>query len=207
MLSSDRSATIATKVELVPVNCFVALDFEEIYGRHAPIEIDLGCGDGSFLAVLASENPDRDFLGIERLVGRVHSACGKIVRSRLKNARVLQFEISYTVERLLPENSIAAFHLMFPDPWPKRRHAPRRLVTEKFLASLHRALATNGTVRIATDDAEYYRQITRLVSQSSRFVVVSDAVAATAMSKFEKQFALDGVKIHRLALRKVSPVT
>jgi len=194
-------------VELVPVNCFAPLDFEEIYGRHAPVEIDLGCGEGSFLAALASKHPDRDFLGIERLVGRVRSACGKIGRSGLKNARVLQFEIFYAVERLLPESSVASFHLMFPDPWPKRRHATRRLVSEKFLASLHRALATNGTVRIATDETDYFRQITRLVSQSSLFAVISDAVPATAMSKFEKQFALDGVKIHRLALRKVSPVT
>ena len=96
---------------------------------------------------------------------------------------------------------------MFPDPWPKRRHAPRRLVSENFLASLHCALAANGTVRIATDEAEYYRQITRLVAQSSLFAVVPDTVPATAMSKFEKRFALDGVKIHRLLLRKVSPVT
>jgi len=194
-------------VELVPANCFAPLDFAEIYGRHAPVEIDLGCGDGSFLAALASENPDRDFLGIERLVGRVRSGCGKIVRSGLKNARVLRFEISYAVERLLPENSVVSFHLMFPDPWPKRRHAPRRLVTEQFLALLHRALAANGTVRIATDETDYFCQITRLVSQSSLFAVVEDAPRATAMSKFEKQFTLDGVKIYRLALRKVSPVT
>ncbi len=207
MLSSDRSATIASEVELVPVNCFAPLDFEEIYGRHAPVEIDLGRGDGSFLAALASENPDRDFLGVERLVGRVRSACGKIGRSGLKNARVLQFEIFYALDRLLPENSVGSFHLMFPDPWPKRRHAPRRLVSEKFLASLHRALAVNGTVRIATDETDYFRDITRLVSRSSLFAVISDAVPATAMSKFEKQFTLDGVKIHRLALRKVSPVT
>jgi tRNA (guanine-N7-)-methyltransferase len=194
-------------VELVPVNCFAPLDFEEIYGRHAPVEIDLGCGDGSFLAALASENPDRDFLGVERLVGRVRSACGRIGRSGLKNARVLQFEISYALERLLPENSVASFHLMFPDPWPKRRHAPRRLVTENFLASLHRALVANGTLRIATDETDYFRQITRLVAQLPLFAVSSDAVPSIAISKFEKQFTLAGVKIHRLALRKVSPVT
>lgn len=207
MLSSDPSATIASEVELVPANCFASLDFEEIFGRQAPVEVDLGCGDGSFLAALASENPDRDFLGIERLVGRVGSACRKIEHSGLKNARVLRFEIAYAVERLLPQSSVASFYLMFPDPWPKRRHAPRRLVSENFLTSLHRALAANGTVRIATDEIEYYRQITRLVSQSSLFAVVSDAVPATAMSKFEKRFTLDGVKIHRLVLRKVSPVT
>jgi len=207
VLSSDPSATIASDVELVPVNSDAPLDFEEIYGRLAPVEVDLGCGDGSFLAALAGENPGKDFLGIERLLGRVGSACGKIERSRLKNARVLRFEISNAVERLLPKNSVTSFHLMFPDPWPKRRHAPRRLVTENFFASLHRALVANGTVRIATDETEYFRQITRLVSQSSLFAIISDALPAPAMSKFEKRFTLDGVKIHRLALRKVSPVT
>jgi tRNA (guanine-N7-)-methyltransferase len=207
VLSSDPSATIASDVELVPANCFAPLDLEEIYGRQAHIEVDLGCGDGSFLAALAGAYPDRDFLGIERLLGRVRSACGKIERNGLKNARVLQFEISYALERLLPENSVTSFHLLFPDPWPKRRHSPRRLVSEKFLALLHRALAANGTVRIATDDTDYFRQIARLVSQLSLFAVISDAVLATAMSKFEKQFTLDGVKIHRLALRKISPVT
>jgi tRNA (guanine-N7-)-methyltransferase len=207
MLSSDPSATIASEVELVPGNCFASLDFEEIYGRQAPVEVDLGCGEGSFLVALASENPDRDFLGIERLFGRIGSACRKIERNGLKNARVLRFEIAYAVERLLPENSVTSFHLMFPDPWPKRRHAPRRLVTENFLASLHRVLAANGTVRIATDETDYFRQITRLVSHSPLFAVSPDAVPANAMSKFEKQFTLDGVKIHRLVLRKISSVT
>jgi tRNA (guanine-N7-)-methyltransferase len=94
---------------------------------------------------------------------------------------------------------------MFPDPWPKRRHAPRRLVTEDFLRSLHRALVPHGTVRIATDESDYFRQITRLVSQSSLFEVTTDAVPASAMSQFERRFNQEGLKIHRLSLRKISP--
>jgi tRNA (guanine-N7-)-methyltransferase len=207
VLSSDPSITLAGETELVPANCFAPLDFGEIYRRRAPVEVDLGCGDGSFLAAIAAENPGKDFLGIERLLGRVRATCRKIERGSLTNARVLRFEIFYAVERLLPENSVTGFHLMFPDPWPKRRHAPRRLVNEDFLASLHRALLPNGTVRIATDETEYFRQITRLVSESSLFAVLSDALPTSAMSKFEKQFTQEGVEIHRLVLRKVSPVT
>lgn len=194
-------------MELVPGNCFAPLDFEEVYGRRAPFEVDLGCGDGSFLAAIAGENPGSDFLGIERLLGRVRTACRKIERNGLTNARVLQFEISPAVERLLPRNSVTAFHLMFPDPWPKRRHAPRRLVTENFLASLHRTLIPNGTVRIATDELEYFRQITNLVSVSSLFAAVPDTLPTRALSKFEKHFASAGVEIHRLALQKLSPPT
>jgi tRNA (guanine-N7-)-methyltransferase len=207
VLSSDRLTTLAGEAELVPANCFAPLDFEEIYRRRAPVEVDLGCGDGAFLTAIAAENPGEDFLGIERLLGRVRATCRKIERGGLTNARVLRFEISYAVERLLPEDSVTAFHLMFPDPWPKRRHAPRRLVTENFLASLHRALLPNGTVRIATDETEYFRQIARLVSASPLFATIAEALPTGAMSKFEKQFTQEGVTIHRLVLRKVSPVT
>lgn len=207
MLSSDSLTSVASKAELVPANCFAPLDFKEIYGRRAPVEVDLGCGDGSFLAAIAADNPGTDFLGIERLVGRVRSACRKIERGGLTNVRVLRLEISYVVERLLPENSVTAFHVMFPDPWPKRRHAPRRLVTETFLASIHRALVPNGTVRFATDETEYFRQMTRLVSPSPLFGTIADATPPSPISKFEKRFTEQGATIHRVVLRKISPLT
>jgi tRNA (guanine-N7-)-methyltransferase len=206
-LSSDPSTTIASETELVPANCLAPLDFEAIYGRRAPLEIDLGCGDGSFLTAIAAENASRNFLGIERLVGRVRSARGKLERAGLTNARVMRFEISYAVNHLLPASSVTVLHLMFPDPWPKRRHAPRRLFTRDFLAAIHRALIPNGTVRIATDDADYFRQITEVGSESPHFKIIPDAVPASAVSKFEKRFAQRGVEVHRLWLQKVSDVT
>jgi tRNA (guanine-N7-)-methyltransferase len=206
-LSSDSSRTITSKVELVPADCFAPLNLSAIYGRNRALVVDLGCGDGAFLANLAAENPDKNFLGIERLLGRVRTACRKIERTGLTNARIMRFEISYAVERLLPVSSVAAFYVLFPDPWPKRRHAPRRLITETFLLSLHRALRPDGTVRIATDESEYFRQITRLVAQSPHFSVVDDAPFPAMTSQFEKRFMQAGMAIHRLALRKVSPVT
>jgi tRNA (guanine-N7-)-methyltransferase len=207
VLSSDSATTLAVELGLVSADCFAVLDFKAIYRRVAPVEIDLGCGDGSFLTAIAAENPGTDFLGIERLLGRTRATCRKVERSGLTNARVLRCEISYSVERLLPASSVTAFHLMFPDPWPKRRHASRRLVTKDFLVSLHRALVPSGTVRIATDDTAYFRQITGLIADSSLFLPFHDAAPTTAMSKFEKQFTSEGAMIHRLVLRKVSPVT
>jgi tRNA (guanine-N7-)-methyltransferase len=205
-VSSDSTQIIASEAELVPANCFAPLDIKEIFGRRAPVEVDLGCGDGSYLAAIAAANRENDFLGVERLLGRVRRTCRRIEHQGLTNVRVLRFEISYVVERLLPEASISAFHIMFPDPWPKRRHAPRRLVNDKFFAALHRALIPEGAVHIATDDTEYFRQITRLVSQSPLFAVAPEVVALTATSKFERRFTQDGIEIHRLSLRKVSPV-
>lgn len=206
-MSSDSTPTITSEIELVPANCCELLDLPAIFGRQAPLEVDLGSGDGSFLAGVAMENPKKNFLGIERLRGRVRTACRKIERASLTNARVLQIEISYAVERLLPANSVSVFHLMFPDPWPKRRHAPRRLVNETFLISVHRALTPDGIVRIATDDSDYFRQITGLTSQSLHFAVITESLPVIATSKFERRFTQEGAAIHRLVLRKVSRVT
>lgn len=200
------SFTIASEIELVPANCFEPLDFPEIFSRKAPIEVDLGCGDGSFLAALAGEKPARNFLGIDRLQGRVRSACRKIERAGLTNVRITRFEISYAVEHLLPPVSIHSFYLLFPDPWPKRRHASRRLVDRNFLASLHRALAPGGAIHVATDDTEYFRQIGRAISASAGFEVIAEPNWPRPSTKFERGFRERGVPIHRLELRKISPV-
>lgn len=198
------TATITDQPEVIPANYFEPLDLEAIFGCSAPIEVDLGCGDGSFLAAAAAANPAGNFLGIDRMAGRVRSACRKIELSNLSNARVLRCEVSYAVRELIPAGSVAAFHLMFPDPWPKRRHAPRRIVTKDFLDSLQRGLAAHGTVRIATDEREYYRKIERLAALAPEFVAIQEQEMPVAISTFEKRFRQDGLKIHRLVLRKVS---
>jgi tRNA (guanine-N7-)-methyltransferase len=201
------SAAIANQAEVVCANYFASFDLKAIYGRNAPLEVDLGCGDGLFLAALAAANPARNFLGIERLAGRVRSACHKIELGPLSNAHVLRCDIPYAVAELLPARSVAVFHLLFPDPWPKRRHASRRIVTEPFLGSLARALSSGGLVRIATDETEYFRQIERVAAASPHFDPVRELENAVPSSTFEKRFKQDGLRIHRLVLRKVSDVT
>jgi tRNA (guanine-N7-)-methyltransferase len=191
-------------IELIPETLFAPLDLLATFGREAPLHVDLGCGDGSFLCELASQNPDRNFLGVEKLAGRVVKACRK--SARLTNVRVLNVENAYAVRYLLPEASAETFYLFFPDPWPKRRHHRRRIVTTDFLDSIHRALTADGILRIATDQSDYFNEIQRLVREHSGFTVVDAEETALPMTKFERRFASAGAPIHRLALRKVSPV-
>jgi tRNA (guanine-N7-)-methyltransferase len=205
MLQTRKPPPLASAAEIVPANYFAPLDLEAIYGRNAPIEIDLGCGDGSFLVEIAAANPGTDFLGIERLPGRVRSAHRKITERGLMNARVLLVETSYAVRRMLPASSVAQFYLMFPDPWPKRRHWRRRVVTEDFFASIHRALVPRGVLRIATDQIDYFREIERLAGESRQFVTNPDREPPAARSTFEKRFSQS--EIYRLRLLKVSDLT
>lgn len=189
--------------ELIPQDYFAPLDLSEIFARPAPIEVDLGCGDGSFLVALAERFPERNFLGIERLLGRVRSACGKAARANLTNVRVLRVESSYAVQHLFPACSIAAMHLMFPDPWPKKRHHRRRIVTREFLTSVQRALVPGGRFRIATDQADYFQAMQALISPAEFREERNHTDEFVPLTTFEKRFVVEGLAIYRLDLRRV----
>ena len=192
-------------VELIPESYIDRLDLQQVFGRAAPLHVDLGCGDGSFLVDLAARMQEKNFLGIERLLGRVRSASRKA--ARLKNVRILRTETSYAVRYLLPAQSVDVFHLLFPDPWPKRRHWRRRLVTADFLQTIRAALVEQGILRIATDQADYFEQMQRTVEQSKHFVITKlNGRDDFPISTFEKKFKGNGARIYRLELRKISPV-
>jgi tRNA (guanine-N7-)-methyltransferase len=205
MQAKKEFITPAAAVEYVPGNYFQPLDLDSVFRRPAPLEVDIGCGDGSFLTALAKQTPQRNFLGLERLLGRVRSACRKVAQQNLDNARVVRVESSYAVAHLLPANSVGVFYLLFPDPWPKRRHQRRRIVTGEFLDSLYRALAADGFFVIATDDRDYFDQIRRL-AKKDKFVVHRGGDFNFPPTTFEKHFRERGLEIHRLVLRKISPV-
>jgi tRNA (guanine-N7-)-methyltransferase len=179
------------------------LDLEKIFRRKAPLHVDLGCGDGSFLCALAQRLPDKNFLGIERLSGRVRGSARKV--ASLDNVRLLQMESFYAVRYLLPAESVETFYLLFPDPWPKRRHHRRRLVKPDFLNSVHAALEQNGVIYIATDHLDYFRKI-KVVAESTPGFAMEDAALELPQSRFGLAFRQKGAPIHWLALRKVSPV-
>lgn len=198
------SAPIPDVVELIPADYFAPLDLTAIFPRVAPLEIDLGCGDGTFLVGRAAQFPGRNFLGIERLVGRVRAASGKAARAKLPNVRVLLIESAYAMQYLFPPNSIAAVHLLFPDPWPKKRHQRRRIVTCDFLGAVHRALAPDGLFRIATDQQDYFEAIRELVPATEFQHDPGTEEETLPLTKFEKRFVAEGLPIYWLRLRKVA---
>ena len=191
-------------IELIPETYVALLDPIAIFGRTAPLHVDLGCGDGSFLCELAQRHPNKDFLGIDRLVGRVAQACHKA--AALENVRILNVESSYAVGYLLPERSVETFYLLFPDPWPKRRHQRRRIVKTDFLNAIHRALADDGVFRIATDQLDYFEKIRAVARNQSDFAILDIEDADLPRTKFERRFSALGAPIYRLVLRKISPV-
>jgi tRNA (guanine-N7-)-methyltransferase len=114
-------------------------------------------------------------------------------------------ESSYAVTHLMRAESVSAFHLLFPDPWPKRRHHRRRLFTAQFTDAIHRALETDGLFHIATDHADYFRSIENVIRMNSFFSTSKEAIQFPS-TVFEERAASEGVPVQRLLLRKTSPV-
>jgi len=149
--------TFSPVIELVPELQVARLDLVQLFGRSAPLHVDLGCGDGSFLCEMAQQFPKRNFLGIDRLTKRVEKVRRKA--EKIENVRVLRADTLFAVRYLLPKNSVETFYLLFPDPWPKRRHQFRRIFTRDFLEAIAVALEKHGILRVATDQLDYFHQI------------------------------------------------
>jgi tRNA (guanine-N7-)-methyltransferase len=193
-------------IELLLESQVARLDLVQLFGRSAPLHVDLGCGDGSFLCEMAQQFPKRNFLGIERLTKRVETVRRKA--EKIENVRVLRADTLFAVRDLLSESSVGTFYLLFPDPWPKRRHQFRRVFTRDFLDAIAVALEQEGIMRVATDQFDYFRQIERLSCAHLQFEVVPTFPDESVLpiTKFERKFRDQGAPIYWLTLRKTSPV-
>ena len=149
--SNPDATDPAEKVEFAPADYFARAATSDIFPREAPLEVDIGCGEGAFLVAMAAKFPERNFLGIERLLGRVRKVCRMVVHHRLENTRLLRIETAYALRYVLPPLSISRAHVLFPDPWPKRRYVGRRMVDRAFAAAVADALAPGGELHVATD--------------------------------------------------------
>ena len=126
------------------------------FDSSRPLEVEVGCGKGRFLTGRAAAHPERDFLGIERMLGRVHSFDEKCRRLKIGNAHVLRLEALYTFWYLLPSHGVRTVYVFFPDPWPKRKHHSHRLFGPLFLKALWKRLEIGGRIEFATDHEEYF---------------------------------------------------
>jgi len=182
--------------------------FPPHWSPSRPIILDVGCHRGTFLVALAEARPDCDILGIERQTERVARVLRKISRLSLPNAWAVQGEAHETLKRL-PAARAAEIHILFPDPWPKRRHAIRRLVSAAFLAECARVLRPDGLLRIVTDDAPYYKQICNAVKSKKSFQLSENEepevprrgaplLVTFPLTEFQKKFIEQGKPFYEL---------
>lgn len=171
------------------------MELEPVFPVPQLLEIELGSGDGSFLVDYAARNPGRNFLGIERLSGRLRKLDRKGRRLGLQNLRGLRVECAYFLEYLVPPRTVGAFHVYFPDPWPKKRHRHHRLVSETFPTLAATCLAPGGRVYLRTDDQDYFAQMKVVFGAAKdRFLAVETPSAVAGISTdFEREFNAQGI--------------
>lgn len=194
--------------EMVPLDYFRTLDPGEICREGRALEIDLGCGDGSFLMEMAKHHLERDFLGVERLLGRVRKVCRKIHRKELGNARVLRLDSQYVVEWLLPKASVSRLHLLCPDPWPKLRHHRRRLIQLEFLNAVRKTLVPSGEFLFMTDHEEYFQWVVEKVQAYGKFELLEwdEETFFYPKTDFQMQWETEGKQMWRLRMRNSNEV-
>lgn len=180
------------------------LDLAEIFPEPQPLEVELGCGDASFLVEFARRNSGTNFIGVERLLGRISKLDKKGRRAGLQNLRGVRIESAYFLQYLLPPKSISALHVYFPDPWPKKRHRKNRLINESFPALARAALAPGGKVYLRTDDADYFAQMTEVFRADKNFSEIETPVElAELLTDFEREFNARGIKTLRAAYKSL----
>ena len=177
------------------------LDLAELFPAAQPLEAELGCGDASFLVEYARRHPERNFIGVERLLGRIRKLDRKGRRAGLANLRGVRIESSYFLQWLLPPRSASALHIYFPDPWPKKKHHKNRLINESFPALARARSTPGGAVYLRTDDADYFRQMTEVFAADKKFQEMeTPAALAELPTDFERDFNSRRIKTLRDSL-------
>ncbi|HTU23985.1 MAG TPA: tRNA (guanosine(46)-N7)-methyltransferase TrmB, partial [Pirellulales bacterium] len=141
-----------------------------LFGREAPLEIEVGSGKGLFLSAAAACQPESDFLGIEISHRYARYAATRLAQRGLANARLVHGDALELFSRYVPTATLAAVHTYFPDPWWKARHKKRRVLNEVFLRDIERVLRPGGAFHFWTDVEEYFRTTLALVAEVTGLV-------------------------------------
>lgn len=145
------------------------LDITRIFGRHAPTVLEIGFGNGESLATVAAAHPGNNYIGIEVHRPGVGGLLRRLVRDGIDNVRVICADAVTVLRDNLPDASLEAVCLFFPDPWPKKKHHKRRLVQPDFVARVRSKLRIGGRFHLATDWRDYAEHMMAVLSQAEGF--------------------------------------
>ncbi len=164
--------------------------------------LEIGSGMGETTIAIAKAHPDTDFIAVEVHAPGVGSLLNAIEKEKLTNVRVIRHDALDVLEHMIPDGALAAIHLFFPDPWPKKRHHKRRLVQPGFAALAARKLREGGVLHAATDWPEYADQIAAVFSRNDFFEESKSGFAERPVTKFESRGRRLGHPVRDLVFRR-----
>jgi tRNA (guanine-N7-)-methyltransferase len=196
-------------IALPPETFEVLTDPRGLFGNDRPVELEIGCGKGGFLLRQTRAHPERNYIGVEWANKFCRFAADRMARWGVANVRVVRMDAKVLVMHRLTSASLAALHVYHPDPWPKKRHHKRRLISPEFAEAAVRVLEVGGRWAMQTDHAEYFEQIQAAVASRPELspVPFDDAEFGAADERtetnYEIKYVREGRPIHRLAVQRV----
>jgi tRNA (guanine-N7-)-methyltransferase len=171
------------------------LDFARLYGRSAPVVAEIGFGMGESTALIAAANPGNDYLAIEVHSPGVGSLLKRIEERAIANIRIVAHDAVEVLRDMVPGASLAAIHVFFPDPWPKKRHHKRRLLQPAFVELAASRLARGGLLHVATDWQEYAQQVLDVLGACPQLHNTTQGFAPRPPWRPETKFERRGLKL------------
>ncbi|HUA33951.1 MAG TPA: hypothetical protein VMA09_10130 [Candidatus Binataceae bacterium] len=196
-----KSQELAQSVMVADDRPVFTINPPAIFGRRAPLEIEIGAGKGEFIIERARTLPDRDFLAVELSATIVKVLAVRCGRAELGNLRVARMDARTLVNLMLADDSVAAYHVYFPDPWPKERHLKHRLFTPRFSAGLFRTLEPGAAAYVATDVRERAIEIFPLM-EGAGFLRAAEVPPGASETGFARKYIAAGKPLHAAAFRK-----
>lgn len=182
------------------------LAWDEVFGNHHPVELEVGFGKGTFLREAARLFPGHNFLGLERSAKYVRLVKHRLGRLGLPNVRIVRAEAHHFFHHFLADESLLAIHMYHPDPWPKRRHHKRRLVKRDFVTLCLSKLIPGGHLILTTDFEAYFTfirdEINALRAERDTFRVEEGRGPGSIMTNYSRKHLERGGRIFRLEIRK-----
>ena len=184
------------------------IDFAALFGRDAPVVLEIGFGMGETTAAIAAARPDLDFLGVDVHWPGVGALLRRIESAGLSNVRVLRHDAVDVVERMIGPASLDGVHIFFPDPWPKKRHHKRRLLKSRFVHALANCLVPGGYVHVATDWLPYADEILETLTAEPLLANTAERFAPRPqwrpLTKFEQRGMARGHEVRDMVFRRAN---
>jgi tRNA (guanine-N7-)-methyltransferase len=183
------------------------VDYAGLFGNDAPLIIEIGFGMGTATAEIAKKFPRNNFLGIEvfeagvgKLLSQIESE--KPGETKISNIRIVNHDAVEVIKKMIPSDSVAGFHVFFPDPWPKKKHHKRRLIQRPFTDLLADRLKPGGYLYFVTDWDDYAQwaldELTRTAKLRNKFETFAQNISWRPVTKFEKRALAEGREIKEL---------
>jgi tRNA (guanine-N7-)-methyltransferase len=163
------------------------ISFPRAITSAKPLVLEIGSGMGETTAAIAKAHPELDFVAVEVHAPGIGSLLNRIEKEGITNLRVVRHDAVEVLERMVADGALAALHLFFPDPWPKKRHHKRRLVQAGFVSLVKDKLARGGIVHAATDWTEYAEQMAAAFADNASFQMAERGLVERPATKFEQR--------------------